>query len=91
MSGLQPQLSQLSQMTVATATPALKNEDSRNQELSAVGKQFMGLKSVDEGTTQFVDKINLKAQVESTRDFKWNQCRPVQFGNPNAQKLKTVK
>lgn len=90
MSGLQPQLSQR-QMTVATATLALKNEDSRNQELSAVGKQFMGLKSVDEGTTQFVDKINLKAQVESTRDFNWNQRRPVQFGNPNAQKLKTVK
>lgn len=68
MSGLQPQLSQR-QMTVATAMLALKNEDSRNQELSAVGKQFMGLMSVDEGATQFVDKINLKAQVESTCGF----------------------
>lgn len=62
-------------------TPALKNEDSRNQELSAVGKQCMGLKSVDEGATQFVDKTNLKAQVESTCGFNWNQHQPVWFGS----------
>lgn len=56
-------------------------EDSRNQELSPVGKKFMGLRSVDEGATQFVDKPNLKAEVESTSGFNWNQHRPVQFGN----------